>query len=272
MTGDNGYESALSAAVAAAVEAGAMLREELLRPGGPRGAHAHADVDEEAERGIRARLRGAFPDWGYLGEETGEGEFSEGRPYWAVDPNDGTIWFLRGTRGSAVSIALVRDGAPVLGVVFAFAAPDDRGDLISWAEGGPVTRNGRPLPPIAQPEGDGVPILLHSLAARRNLPVNEELSRPGTMRTLPSIAYRLALVAAGEGHLAVSLNAPTTWDVAGGHALLLGAGGDLWNERGERVRYSARGGMSPGRFVFGGLEPVVERYRARPWERALRRG
>ena len=55
---------------------------------------------------------------------------------------------MRGFRGSAVSIGLVRDGVPVLGVVYAFAYPDDHGDLLAWAEGcGPLTRNGRPVAP-----------------------------------------------------------------------------------------------------------------------------
>ena len=263
-------EGALEVAVAAAREAGALLREEFRRPGGPRGAHAHADADEEAERGIRKRLRDAFPRWGYLGEESGAGTFPDGEPYWAVDPNDGTTWFLKGVPGSAVSIALIRDGVPVLGVVYAYAAPDDEGDLFAWAEGSPATRNGRPLPALSVPE-DASLLLLHSPAALGNLPANEELSRPGKIRILPSIAYRLALAAAGEGHLAVSLNAPTTWDVAGGHALLLGVGGELWNERGERVRYTSRGGMTPGRFVFGGHDRVVGRYFGKPWKRALSR-
>ena len=71
-----------------------------------------------------------------------------GKPIWLVDPNDGTRDYLVGRRGSAVSIGLLRDRRPVLGVVFAFGYPDDDGDLFAWAEGcGPVTRNGRPVTP-----------------------------------------------------------------------------------------------------------------------------
>src|SRR5207244_9711478 len=94
---------------------------------------------------IRGRLLEAFP-WGYRGEETGYAG-ADGPHLWLVDPNDGTASFLRGMRGSAVSIAALRDGVPVLGVVCAFAYPDDRGDLIAWAEGCPLSRNDRPVPP-----------------------------------------------------------------------------------------------------------------------------
>jgi fructose-1,6-bisphosphatase/inositol monophosphatase family enzyme len=264
------YQEKLEIAVAAALEAGALLREEQHRPGGPRGADSHADVDSEVEAIIKTRLRNAFPDWGYLGEETGPGSFPPGAPYWAVDPNDGTTWFLRGLRGSAVSIGLIRDGLPVLGVVYSFAAPDDQGDLFTWAEGLPLFRNGRLVPPMVPPSKGEEFYLLHSPAIRNNPSANEELSKPGLVRALPSIAYRLALTSSGDGHVAISLNAPTTWDVAGGHALLLGAGGDLWNEHGERIRYGLRGEMPSGRFVFGGLEDVVGRFRRRPWADVLR--
>src|SRR5215472_8184804 len=64
------YERPLAVAVEAAREAGAMLREEFHRPGGPRGSGGHADIDAQAEARIRGRLLRACP-WGYLGEETG---------------------------------------------------------------------------------------------------------------------------------------------------------------------------------------------------------
>src|SRR6266508_6770226 len=110
---------ALEVAVEVAREAGATLRGEFHRPGGPRGHGAHADVDIEVERVIRARLLDAFPDWGYRGEETGNAVADPPPRYlWLVDPNDGTRSYLMGDRGASVSIALLRDREPVLGVVF----------------------------------------------------------------------------------------------------------------------------------------------------------
>src|SRR5262245_5683543 len=125
------YELMLKEAVEAAQEAGELLRRELHRFGGPKGHSMHADADEEAEWIIRKRLVKAFPEHGYRGEETGtippRNSF-----LWLVDPNDGTTAFLRGARGSAVSIAMLHNRVPVLGVIYSFAAPDDRGDLIYW--------------------------------------------------------------------------------------------------------------------------------------------
>src|SRR5918998_1637104 len=144
------YRQVLQIAVDSAREAGAMLREELLRDGGPRGRGGHAEIDESAERLIRDRLLAETPGWVIQGEETGRTEpcsrnAAEPAFCWLVDPNDGTSSYLRGARGSATSIALLRDGVPVLGVVYAFAAPDNEGDLIAWAEGGALRRNGLPV-------------------------------------------------------------------------------------------------------------------------------
>ena len=139
---------ALAVAIAAAREAGELLRSDLHRPGGPRGEVDKAPADTEAEQLIRARLLAELPGSSFVGEETGRVEGRAGEPLWLVDPNDGTRDYLRGRRGSAVSIALLVDARPCLGVVFAFSYPDDGGDLFAWAEGcGPVTRNGKPTEP-----------------------------------------------------------------------------------------------------------------------------
>lgn len=73
-------------------------------------------ADRRGEETIRRALKTAFPEDGFLGEETG------GRPdtagFWVVDPIDGTTNFIRGLRHWAVSIAFVRDGVLELGVIY----------------------------------------------------------------------------------------------------------------------------------------------------------
>ena len=63
---------------------------------------------------------------------------------------------------------------------------------------------------------------------------------PARFRAVPSIAHRLALVAAGEAAAAVSLHWPSAWDYAAGHALLRGAGATLLDEQGREVAYERR--------------------------------
>jgi len=256
---------ALELAIAAAREAGELLRTDLHRPGGPRGEGDKAEADTEAERVIRERLLAGLPGSGFLGEETGRAPGLAGEPLWLVDPNDGTRDYLRGRRGSAVSIALVVDSRPCLGVVFAFSYPDDAGDLFAWAEGcGPVTRNGRPGEPIHDGPLGALDVVLVSSAGDTDPAGNSACVTPARFRSVPSIAHRLALVAAGEAAAAVSLNSPCAWDYAGGHALLRGAGALLVDEQGREVGYT-RDGDSRSVCAFGGRRPVVDLLLTRPW-------
>ena len=263
------YQAALDAAITAAREAGELLRNEFHRPGGPRGSGGHAEVDQQAEQVIRERILAAFPA-SYRGEETGSASGSDTEHAWLVDPNDGTSAYLKGWRGSAVSIALVRQGVPVLGVVYAFGYPDDNGDLIAWAEGcGPLIRDGKPVSVnLADKDlagGNDLPsIVFISQDADKNPAANAACVAPARFIAMPSIAYRLALVAAGDGIAAVSLNSPGDWDYAGGHALLHGVGGVLIDQDGKPIVYS-RTGRSSCSYCFGGAPTAVETLYGRDW-------
>jgi ADP-ribosylglycohydrolase/fructose-1,6-bisphosphatase/inositol monophosphatase family enzyme len=256
---------ALEQATVAARRAGDILRADFHRAGGARGAGDKAEADTEAERLVRGWLLGAFVGWGFLGEETGYYPGHPGEPLWLVDPNDGTRDYLKGRRGSAVSIGLLVRGVPSLGVVFAFCAPDDSGDLFTWAEGcGPLLRNGRrvgqrPAAPLGP-----LDVVLVSSAADSDATGNLACVTPARFRAMPSIAYRLALVAAGEAAAAVSLNWPSAWDYAGGHALLRGAGATLLDEQGGAVGYGPDG-RSRCVSAFGGREEATSSLISRPW-------
>src|SRR5262249_44521036 len=82
-----------------------------------------------------------------------------------------------------------------------------------------------------------------------------------------SIAARLALVSAGEGEAAVSTNGPGDWDYAAGHALLIGAGGDLFDVTGKPVVYSLDGRSGCGGACFGGGKEIAVSLATRPWPR-----
>jgi ADP-ribosyl-[dinitrogen reductase] hydrolase len=156
----------------------------------------------------------------------------------------------------------------VLGVVYAPTAPDDDGDLFTWSERNPLRRNGleltrEPLPEALSP---AVVVLLNEAHADEPTATAAYVS-PARHRCVPSIAYRLALVAAGEGDATVATGGPTTWDVAGGHALLRAAGGELVDAQGAPLRYDRwRGGH-----VYGGslevARTLAHRGRAQ-WTRA----
>lgn len=67
-------------------------------------------ADREVEDLIARRIREAYPEDGFIGEETGRRDGAEGYGHWVVDPIDGTSNFMRGLPLFTVSIAYVRGG------------------------------------------------------------------------------------------------------------------------------------------------------------------
>jgi ADP-ribosyl-[dinitrogen reductase] hydrolase len=248
----------LPQATALVLAAGARLRAAFHRPGGPQGRGATAVVDREVEQFLKEYLMALHPA-GWRGEETPHVP-AAGGDQWVVDPQDGTRAFLRGLRGAAVSVALLRDGAPVLAIVHAPCAPDDGGDLFTWAmgaegEGVALRRNGIPLPRrAAVPYHAGTVIAMNEEAGDYAL-ANHARFAPARVLAMPSIAYRLALVAAGEADLALSLTTGLdAYDIAGGHGLLIGAGLALTDLRGRPVRYE---GAMRYEGCIGGAEALI---------------
>jgi histidinol-phosphatase len=129
MTRSVSLQTALDAAAAAAgiitrfYEAGASVQ--IKGDGSP-----VTEADMEAERCIRARLLAAFPDDGFVGEESGNAQSRSGRT-WIVDPIDGTRSFVRGYPFFSTQIALMIDGELHLGV----SSAPWMGEL-AWAERG----------------------------------------------------------------------------------------------------------------------------------------
>jgi len=255
----------LPAVIEAVETAGRMVAAEFCRPGGPRFSdNVTAPVDHEIELFLRDRLTGLLPAR-FVGEEAGVLEAPANGFCWVVDPHDGTRAFLEGRRGSAVSVALLRGEQPVLGVVFAPLSPDRGRDLIAWAEGGEITRNGRPVAIDLRGKtlAVGDVVFLNHGAWQR--PVwHGSAAAPGRFMPLPSIAYRLARVAVGDGIATLTLRPVNALDVVAGHALLLAAGGVLLAEDGVPVTYSALGESRPSA-CFGGAPAAVATLRARIW-------
>lgn len=268
------YQGALDVALRAAREAGALLREEFYRPGGPRGNTDKAPSDREAEALIRNHLFAHSEEYGFRGEE--DPTFNRlpkdpERHFWLVDPNDGTAAFYQGYRGAAVSIALIRKDTPVLGVIYAYAEPDDEGDLFFWAEGmESLVRNGvavaRPSWPDALSSSHTV--LVSHKADTRPM-ANAQGVFPSRFLAVPSLAYRLALCAAGEGVAAVGLSSPRDLDYAAGHALLRSAGAILLDEEGRPVTYDERE-MRQVQYCFGGAPGIAPVLAGRSWGAALK--
>lgn len=244
---------------------GKLIEAELTRPDGPRGEGYKANVDVEIEVLLRSELLRLLA-CDFVGEQTGVD--LTGHPFaWIVDPNDGASDFLKGRPGSAISIGLLRDGVPVLGVVY--APVSGRGpDCIAWAEGLPtLLRNGQcSSRDLSSAKLCSDSVVLVSDSARLSPEQNTALCQPARFHPMPSTAYKLARIAAGDGVAAVSLHSVSSYEVVAGHALLRAVNGDIWNEQGELLRYASPTEFSrPLRFCFGGGQAVCAELLSRPW-------
>jgi ADP-ribosylglycohydrolase/fructose-1,6-bisphosphatase/inositol monophosphatase family enzyme len=257
----------LRAVIAAVEEEGAKLAAELHLPDGPRGRRGNAPIDPEIEERLRAKLQ-ALVGCPFTGEETGTApgpDAARADWLWLVDPHDGTFDFIQGKRGSSISVALLRARVPVLGVVHSPFAPDRGADTVAWAEGAPLTRNGAPVKAqLARRRLEpGEFIWTNSSSALRP----ESFSRaafPARYVAMPSIAYRLARVAAGDGAAALTVHDINEYDIAAGLALVQAAGGVLLDAQGREIVLT---GKPEARVqgCFAGSREAAERLRSFPW-------
>ena len=248
--------------------AGEILVLEWERKDGPRGQGDTAEVDAEIETLLRRRLL-ALLDCDFWGEETGC-QMTGDTYCWVVDPNDGTRDFLLGRKGSAISVGLLRNFIPVLGVVYAPITADRGPDCIAWAEGyDNVMRNGREVPSCLRQQALAVGgHVLMSTSAAYKPELNAELCSPAEVVPMPSIAYRLARVAVGDAVACASLVPVSAHDVVGGHALLNGANGVLVDQDGIPITYDSPDRMTRASSrCFGGAPDACKDLVHRDWQR-----
>lgn len=181
-----------------------------------------SDVDTSSERAIQALLAEAAPDIPFFGEESG-GVRSDLE--WICDPLDGTANFLHGFPSVGVSIGLVRDGVPIVGVVH---APLLRDTYVATLGGG-ATRNGVPLsisrrPPAQAMVATGFPFRHPDLKDRYLEMFSHALHTFEDLRRAGAASLDLAWTAAGvfDGYFELRLG---PWDVAAGALLVREAGG-----------------------------------------------
>lgn len=209
---------------------------------------------------IEARLAGARPDYGWLSEESAENTARLERPLtWVVDPIDGTRAYLNHQPDWSVSVALVSDGLPVLGAVYAPASDEF---YFATRDGG-VTLNA--AAPRAAP---GTELDLARMAGPKPLVERLEPEAAGTASHLRigSLALRLCRVADGRIDAAFAGGHSRDWDLAAADVIVHEAGGKMTALTGEPLVYN-RADVTHGLLVAAGRDRhqrIVEYFRDHP--------
>jgi myo-inositol-1(or 4)-monophosphatase len=212
------------------------------------------DIDLEVDSFLREQLRAVDPEAGWLSEETvDDSDRYERRRIWVVDPIDGTRDYLRQRSGWSVSVALVEDRVPVIGVLSAPA----RGELWSAARGGGAWRNGERLRASPRTELRGARVPAEQLPREDAdlVPV----AKPN------SIALRIALVAAGAADLVATLRWGFEWDIAAAALIAEEAGARVTGALGQPLAFNTASGEAFGVLVAapGIHAAAVDRIRER---------
>jgi myo-inositol-1(or 4)-monophosphatase len=218
--GTGAHDGELAFALALAVRAGEVLmdRYERLEQIDYKSARdVVTEADHLSEALILDAIRAAYPADAILAEETGEHRAVEGEAptsgrgrVWIVDPLDGTVNYANGIPFFCVSIGLVADGRPVVGVV----RDPTRNESFAAVADGPATLDGRPIR-VSDKEKLSDFVISMALNGRtatsraRNVRKAIRISR-----SMGSAALALAYVGNGRFDAFVQQGGLSTWDVA----------------------------------------------------------
>jgi 3'(2'), 5'-bisphosphate nucleotidase len=211
-------------------------------------------ADHAAEAIILPALRALTPDIPVISEEEAAAGVSPevtGPRFWLVDPLDGTKEFIKQNGEFTVNIALIDHGVPVLGIVHVPVTGE------TYAAAGPET--------AALSGADGVPHPIHvrkppaeglTVVASRSHGSGAELDQfleglTVAERRSAGSSVKLCLVARGDADLYPRLGPTMEWDIAAGHAVLIGAGGRIETVEGDNFTYGKPGFRNPFFVAYG---------------------
>ncbi len=192
-----------------------------------------SEADHAANDVLKRRLVTDHQAYGWLSEESEDDKSRlKHSRVWMVDPIDGTRAFLKPAPEWTVSAGLVVDGSPAIAAVF----NPVKDELFHARTGGGTFLNDAPVSVREPVELNGA-----CLAASPGLLRSSRWKQPWpNVRAVwvNSIAYRLALVAAGMCDGTISMSGKSDWDIAAADLLVREAGGRMTDHKGGSFTYN----------------------------------
>ena len=190
-----------------------------------------SQADKEIDDFLRCQFREQRPDYGWLSEETEDNTGRLNRERVAiVDPIDGTRGFINGSKQWCISAAIVENGRPTEAVLYCPAL--DQTFAASNADG-LVLENVELCTPTSTDtlRVTGSQKLIETIRDLDNHPFEPT-------RFVPSLAYRLAMVAVGQLDGAFAKPGASEWDVVAADLILQAAGCKLTDGLGHTLTYN----------------------------------
>lgn len=181
-------------------------------------------ADKNVQEYIRRHLTELDSTIGFIGEESGEQDYSSKR-VWVVDPIDGTANFIRGLNASVISIGLVEDGEAVLGVVY-----NPYQDEMFYAEkGNGAYLNGKQISVLSRDFCHGIYCTAFCLYRKEYAKICQQImadvyDKCEDFRRIGAAALELTALAAGRVDLYFEMRL-YPWDFAASAVIIKEAGG-----------------------------------------------
>jgi len=200
------------------------------------------EADIAIDTHLRERLEKARPHYGWLSEETGK-DLSRLNTecMFIVDPIDGTTAFLKERPHFSISVGIAAKGRSVAGVVYNPVLDE----CFSAAAGDGARLNGKSIRVSSCSDLEGC-----RMVGQKDLFGHPRWAEPPLepwpvmhIESRSSVAYRMALVAAGQFDAAVILSAKHDWDMAAGDVIVREAGGRVTDKDGNPLQFGGRDGV-----------------------------
>ena len=213
-------------------------------------------ADLAADKVIKDGLLGLNLGWPVLSEESAQIPFEERKAwsrYWLVDPLDGTKEFVKRNGEFTVNIALIENGVPILGVVYApvleicYSAARGVGAFIQ--------RNTALAVAIkVKLHSTDEPIKVVASRSHADERTTALLQKLGVYECISmGSSLKLCLVAEGAAHFYPRLGPTMEWDTGAAHAVVNEAGGVVCDTEGNELHYNKRNLLNPEFFVYAKL-------------------
>lgn len=193
-------------------------------------------ADKEADKYLYDFLMGEFPYDGWLSEETVDTQerLNKNR-VWIVDPLDGTKEFILGIPHFSVSIAMVYDGHPVVGVIYNPVTDE----MFSCQKGKGVYLNGQKVNASQTTNLSNASITVSRSEVKRNEwePYRNNFK---SIHPIGSVAYKLALISSGNYDIFTTIAPKNEWDICAGNCLVSEAGGVLKTINNKKIIYNQK--------------------------------
>ena len=251
--------SELKLAINAAKEAGTLIMDYYKADYEIRDKGYHNPVttaDHAADSRLKEILMEARPEYGWLSEETVDSpERLSKKCVWVVDPLDGTKEFIEGVPNFVVSVALVENGEPIVGVLYNPVTKE----MFSAAKGKGAFLNNEPIQ-CATKENVNEMVILNSRSETRRGLWQPFADTFGELKAIGSVAYKLGLTAAGQADIFASLRPKNEWDICAGNCIINEAGGKLIDLNGAPRIYNQEITLIEPGLIAGDVIAVEKTY------------